>query len=212
MTVPPPLGARGKDETRGRILKAAMELFGRDGFDSTTVRAIAERCDLTDPALYYYFKTKRDILLALWDLPSPREPMRPTTPRNMLPASPEHPMDDAALMGLTDWMLDGSARQDALNRILIRSVLDGDKTAIGVREAKRNVWLAVLTPYFATVFPPNELAIRLEASIMLALGFVYTAKIEHAADFPDISADPAFRTHIKQLMRLAVPLPAPGEH
>lgn len=208
MTVPP-LGVRGKDETRGRILKAAMELFGRDGFDSTTVRAIAERCELTDPALYYYFKTKRDILLALWDLPSPLEPMLPTTPRNMRPASLEHPMDDAALMGLTDWMLDGAAKQDALNRILLRSILDGDKTAGAVREAKHNLWLAVLTPYFASVFPPNEFAIRLEASIMLALGVVYTAKIEHGADFPNVFADPAFRAHIKQLMRLAVPLPAP---
>ncbi|MEP7216606.1 MAG: helix-turn-helix domain-containing protein [Anaerolineaceae bacterium] len=212
MTVPPPLGVRGKDETRGRILKAAMELFGRDGFDCTTIRAIAEQCDLSDPALYYYFKTKRDILLALWDLPSPLEPMRPTTPRNMRPASPEFPMDDGVLMGLVDWMLDGSARQDSLNRLLFRSVLDGDKTAIALRETKRRGWLSVLTPYFASVFPPAELAIRLETAVMLALGFVYTAQIENGADFPKVAADPAFRAPLKQLMRLAIPLPPAGEH
>ena len=211
MTARPALGIRGKNETRDRILNAAMELFGRDGFDSTTVRAIAQRCNLTDPALYYYYKTKRDILLALWGLPSPLEKMRSTTPSNMRPASVEFPMDDDTLMGLVDWMLDGSARQDSLNRLLFRSVLDGDQTAIALRETKRRGWIAVLTPYFASVFPPDELDIRLEAAIMLSLGYVYTAQIEHGADFPAVAAGLEFRARLKQLIRLAVPLPPSGE-
>ena len=65
MKAPETLVVRGSDGTRTRILKAAMELFGRDGFDATTVRAIGERCELTDPALYYYFKSKRAVLDAL---------------------------------------------------------------------------------------------------------------------------------------------------
>ena len=194
------VATRGNDATRKRILAAAMELFGRDGFHDTTVRAIAERCELTDPALYYYFKTKRDILTALWDLPSPLEQMRA--------AVPDHKLDDATLMELVEWMLNGAAKQDALNRILIRSILNGDETALALRETKRAHWRQVLTPYFLTIFSPDEAAIRVEASIMLSLGYVYIAQIEHVHDFPQVAADPAFRDRIKQLMRLAIPIPA----
>lgn len=200
----PPPAVRGNEETRKRILKAAMELFGRDGFDDTTVRAIAERSGLTDPALYYYFKTKRDILDALWGLPSPLEQMRSVAPEIR---APDHTMDDATIADLVDWMLNGSARQDALNRMLMRSILDGDETARAVREAKRAHWRKTLTPYFQTVFSPEEAAIKVEASIMLALGFVYTAQIEHCSDFPNVAADPVFRDKLKRLMIVAIALP-----
>lgn len=209
MKAPETLVVRGSDGTRTRILKAAMELFGRDGFDATTVRAIGERCELTDPALYYYFKSKRAVLDALWDLPSPLDQMRSKAPDLR---AVNHRLDDATLMGLVDWMLNGSARQDALNRILMCSVLDGDETALAVREAKRVHWRKTLTPYFLTVFSPEEATIRVEVSIMLSLGFVYTAQIEHGTDFPEVAADPAFRDRIKQLMRIAVPLPPPEEN
>ncbi len=190
---------RGNDATRKRILQAAMELFGRDGFDATTVRAIALRCNLTDPALYYYFETKRDILTALWDLPSPLEQMRA--------AVPERKLDEATLMELVDWMLNGAARQDALNRILMRSVLNGDATALALRETKRAHWHRILTPYFLTVFFPDEAAVRVEASIMLSLGYIYIAQMEHVNDFPQVAAEPAFRERIRQLMCLAIPIP-----
>ena len=50
---------RGREDTRRRILEAARELFGTDGFDCTTVRQIASAVGITDAALYYHFKSKR---------------------------------------------------------------------------------------------------------------------------------------------------------
>jgi AcrR family transcriptional regulator len=47
---------RGR-HTRLRIPAAASELFARHGFDGTTVRIIADSCDVTDPALYYHFRS-----------------------------------------------------------------------------------------------------------------------------------------------------------
>ena len=63
-----------------------------------------------------------------------------------------------------------------------------------------------------TAFPAEEAALRVEASIMLSLGLVYTAQIEHGSDFPRIAAEPAFRERMKQLMRMAVQLPPPAEN
>lgn len=49
--------ARG-DEVRNRILLAAIELFGEQGFDAASTRAIAARAGVNPPALQYYFHNK----------------------------------------------------------------------------------------------------------------------------------------------------------
>jgi len=49
--------ARG-DEVRRRILRAAIELFGEQGFDAASTRAIAARAGVNPPALQYYFHNK----------------------------------------------------------------------------------------------------------------------------------------------------------
>ena len=57
--------ANDANSTRERILDVAIELFLADGYDRTTLRRIAETLDVTKAALYYHFKSKEDILLAL---------------------------------------------------------------------------------------------------------------------------------------------------
>jgi len=59
-------GGRASD-TRGRILDAAVSLFGEHGYAGTSVRDIAERLGLTKAALYYHFPSKETILDALLD-------------------------------------------------------------------------------------------------------------------------------------------------
>jgi AcrR family transcriptional regulator len=49
--------ARG-DEVRSRILLAAIEMFGEQGFASASTRAIAARAGVNPPALQYYFHNK----------------------------------------------------------------------------------------------------------------------------------------------------------
>jgi AcrR family transcriptional regulator len=51
--------------TRDRILDAALDLFITHGFDGTSLRQIAEQLGVTKAALYYYFESKDDILMAL---------------------------------------------------------------------------------------------------------------------------------------------------
>jgi AcrR family transcriptional regulator len=53
------------ETTRERILAAAARLFAHTGYEATTVKDIARECDLTDPAIYYHFQSKREILNAL---------------------------------------------------------------------------------------------------------------------------------------------------
>ncbi|GAB2566285.1 TetR family transcriptional regulator [Dyella jejuensis] len=59
-------GRRGRKrrETRERIAKAAIKLFLRDGYDATTVEAIAEAADVSRRSLFHYFPAKEDVLFA----------------------------------------------------------------------------------------------------------------------------------------------------
>jgi AcrR family transcriptional regulator len=53
------------DTTRERILDAAVDLFARQGFYTTSVREIAERVGLTKTAVLYHFPSKNEIVAAL---------------------------------------------------------------------------------------------------------------------------------------------------
>src|ERR1700754_2298391 len=55
--------ARG-DETRLRIIEAAIELFGERGFESASTREIAARAGVNAPALQYYFENKEGVYRA----------------------------------------------------------------------------------------------------------------------------------------------------
>src|SRR5215831_19747335 len=54
------------DETRARILAAAIDLLRRQGFDATTMREIAAAAEVATGAAYYYFDSKDAIVLAFY--------------------------------------------------------------------------------------------------------------------------------------------------
>ena len=51
------------DETRQRILDAALDLFRRDGFDTATMRDIARQAGVATGAAYYYYPSKEAIVM-----------------------------------------------------------------------------------------------------------------------------------------------------
>ncbi len=57
--------ARRQAETRARILGAALELFGRQGFAATTVEQITEAADVGKGTFFNYFPTKEHVLSGL---------------------------------------------------------------------------------------------------------------------------------------------------
>ena len=55
---------RGRD-TRSRLRDLALQLFAEQGYEKTSLREIAEQLGVTKAALYYYFKSKEDIVRSL---------------------------------------------------------------------------------------------------------------------------------------------------
>src|SRR5882724_12267732 len=55
--------ARG-EETRARIVTAALKMFGERGFEAASTRDIATGAGVNAPALQYYFDNKEGVYLA----------------------------------------------------------------------------------------------------------------------------------------------------
>lgn len=52
-----------ESETRTRILKAALKLFARQGYDGTTTRDLAETANVAEGTLFRHFPNKKAILV-----------------------------------------------------------------------------------------------------------------------------------------------------
>lgn len=59
----------GEPDTRGAILSSARELFARDGFDKTSVRAIAGSAGVDAALVHHYFGTKHKLFLEAVAIP-----------------------------------------------------------------------------------------------------------------------------------------------
>jgi len=51
--------------TRDRIVQAAMDLFWRKGYGSTSIADILETAEVNSGSLYYFFKGKQELLVAV---------------------------------------------------------------------------------------------------------------------------------------------------
>jgi AcrR family transcriptional regulator len=54
--------ARWEPNARGRLIEAALALYGERGFDNTTVAEIADRAGLTERTFFRHFADKREVL------------------------------------------------------------------------------------------------------------------------------------------------------
>src|SRR5689334_14547127 len=85
------------DETRARILAAAIDLFRRQGFDAATMREIATAAGVATGAAYYYFESKDAIVLAFYG--QAQDEMEPLL-EQALAAGPELKARVGALIGV----------------------------------------------------------------------------------------------------------------
>src|SRR5258708_12931612 len=94
---------RWKPDARGRLERAALELYGERGYEQTTVAEIAARAGLTERTFFRHFADKREVLFAgstaLRDLivdavagaPASAPPIQPIAPGPPPPARPFPP-------------------------------------------------------------------------------------------------------------------------
>lgn len=203
MTTRPPEGARpsearGKDETRARILVAARDCFSRFGFERTTVKMIAAECGLTDAAIYYYFPSKRHVLEALWNV-------RPN--RGLRGIAPSAPLTEERLNDLNGAVMDFLADNHQMMRLMIRSAIDGDEVARALRDDNRANWRITLHEHFRTIVSEEEATFATELVMSYITGATMRAHMELGDGFHDEARNAEFRAEIDATVRELLDLP-----
>ena len=61
-----PMATAKAEETRNRILDAALRLFRERGFEQTTMREVAAEAEVATGAAYYYYRSKEELVLAFY--------------------------------------------------------------------------------------------------------------------------------------------------
>ncbi len=56
------ISSKVKEQTRIRLLEAAVDVITEKGFEKATMRSIAKRADVADATIYNYFPSKEKLL------------------------------------------------------------------------------------------------------------------------------------------------------
>ncbi len=184
---------RGRERTRKRIIQAAARVFARRGFDGTSMKAIAEEAGLTDAALYYYFRSKREILDALWDVPE----LRP------LGLDPERG-DPPGLASLVAFVCDLLAAQDPVIRLTTVQTLSGDRTGKALREATMARWRRYVARWAERHLSLDaaDLLPTVDAVTMAIIGTTVPAQIRYGEDAPSVFRSAQHKRRLTRIVTL----------
>ena len=133
------LGRRpdGGPDTREAILAAARDLFARQGFDRTSIRAIAGEAQVDAALVHHYFGTKDQLLAA-----SLEWPIDPAVVLGDLSDDPDHAGEELVRRVLGVWEGDPEIRRRLT--ALIRTGMSHDHAADLLRELFGRTILAAL--------------------------------------------------------------------
>ncbi len=133
---------RKRQETRARIAEAALRLFLANGYEETTVEAIAADAGISRRSFFSYFQSKEEVVL-VWQSGS-WEGLR----REILKSSPDqHPLDairDALIKDVSKYNADEMIALDRLMRssptLLARKQAGYARQEVSLFEALCEVW------------------------------------------------------------------------
>ena len=54
-----------KTSRKEEIIRAAIEVFGRNGFRNSVISEIAQKANVADGTIYQYFKNKEDLFFSI---------------------------------------------------------------------------------------------------------------------------------------------------
>jgi AcrR family transcriptional regulator len=128
------------DERRAQILRAATELFARQGFNGTTTREIADRVRVKETILFRLFPSKRDLYWAVIDEKC-RERQSGKMLEDLLVSEPD---ERKMFTALATGILERNTRDTTLTRLLLFSGLEE-------HELSERFFQTYITAYFETL-------------------------------------------------------------
>lgn len=176
--------------TRNRILQAARELFSERGFDATSVRMIANRAGVSDPAVHYYFPSKYDLFRALMVQPDYRTPP--------VAQSVDEAVD--VLSAMFDWW----AENAPLVRILTQQQLRGDPEALEYLRDGEGRYRAEVASILGSAGYEGDCETAADLLFHTLSGFIWDAVMTYGNAAREVLAQPVFKDRIRFAIRCAL--------
>ncbi|MEZ0363177.1 TetR family transcriptional regulator [Mycobacterium sp. pUA109] len=166
----------GTSDTRKRILAEARELFARNGFANTSIRAVATAAGVDSALVHHYFGTKQQLFAAAIEIPI--DPMQVIGPLRETPVEALGYTLPSLLVPL--W--DSEAGLGFIARL--RSILADDEVGL-IRTFLQDVITAEVGPRVDD--PPGTGPVRIQFVASQLMGVVmvrYILKLEPFASLP----------------------------
>src|ERR1700709_1806533 len=123
---PQGLRERKRRETSERIIEKGLRLFVKNGYEATTLEAIAQDAGISRRTFFYYFKSKEDVLLAAHDSGF-REALRP--------AMLEEPRDQAPIDAVQKCLIKLASRYETKESIVFDRLMESTPALRARKEA-----------------------------------------------------------------------------
>ncbi|MGB6380799.1 MAG: TetR/AcrR family transcriptional regulator [Syntrophobacteria bacterium] len=112
------------DERRQEIIRAAMEVFARNGFGGSTTREIAENAGISEATIYSHFRNKEDLYTAIID-----EKLQESEPLYYPLDAIRNRDDQRVFTTIVSNYLDRHGEDTTFLRLLLFSALEGHELA-----------------------------------------------------------------------------------
>jgi AcrR family transcriptional regulator len=112
------------DERRQEIIRAAMEVFARNGFGGSTTREIAENAGISEAMIYSHFQNKEDLYTAIID-----EKLQESEPLYYPLDAIRNRDDQRVFTTIVSNYLDRHGEDTTFLRLLLFSALEGHELA-----------------------------------------------------------------------------------
>ncbi len=186
----PHASKRVTTNTRDKILIAAQELFAEHGLEGTSIRMIARRCGVTDPAVHYYFRSKRELFDALL-----LEPDYATAPGKA--ADREGVAHEMA--EIFAWWVSNIPYV----RLMTRQQLAGDSDAVAYFRRVEEDYHTRLREPLTRLFGPDAADVS-EAAFTMLSAVIWNAVLSYGNDAASVLDQPVFKRQVAGIIDAAL--------
>jgi AcrR family transcriptional regulator len=163
---------------RARILDIALRLMSQRGVDGTSMRDLANACDLNVATLYHYFASKRELLVAVLEERGLVEGISPLTSGATIARD-----QMSSLRAMLDDILGSMLEVEEFVRLMLGEVLRGEDTAKSVgdelfvaTQAALESWVNEFDPTLCAD-PGAPAVARVVRAFLVGLFFEYVAGV-----------------------------------
>jgi AcrR family transcriptional regulator len=123
---PQGLRERKRRQTSERIIEKGLRLFVKNGYEATTLDAIAQDAGISRRTFFYYFKSKEDVLLAAHDSGF-REALKP--------AMLDEPRDQSPIDAVQKCLIKLASRYETKESIVFDRLMESTEALRARKEA-----------------------------------------------------------------------------